>query len=98
MRNPEGFGAVPEPPTVPPVPESVAERDEPDVMEDLKLSSESESSDIADSQYLPTDVDDDMESAEEERMKILAPQLQSHKILTWKPHVREVELMNYLQS
>lgn len=54
---------TPEPLTVPHAPESVAGRDEPDVMEDLKLSSESESSDAADSQSLPTDFDDDMESA-----------------------------------
>ena len=60
---------VPEPPTVSPALESVAEGDEPDVMEDLKLSSESESSDTADSQSLLTDVDDDMESAEPEWMK-----------------------------
>ena len=64
--------AVPEPPTVPHAPESVAERDEPDVMEDLKLSSESESSDTADSHSLPTNVDDDMESAEQDGMKRLA--------------------------
>ena len=38
-------------------------------MEDLKLSSESESSDTADSQSLPTDVDDYMESAEQEGIK-----------------------------
>ena len=47
----------------------MAERDKSDVMEDLKLSSESESSDTADSQSLPTDVDDDIESAEREGMK-----------------------------
>ena len=38
-------------------------------MEDLKLSSESESSGGADSQSLPTDVNGDMESAEQEEMK-----------------------------
>ena len=38
-------------------------------MEDLKLSSESESSGGADLESLPTDVDDDMESAEQEEMK-----------------------------
>ena len=48
--------AVPEPPTVTPALESVADRDEPDVMEDLKLSSESEFSDTAGTQSLPTDV------------------------------------------
>ena len=47
----------------------MAERDEPDVMEDLKISSESESSGIADSQSLPTDVDDDVESAEQKGIK-----------------------------
>ena len=41
-------------------------------MEVLKLSSEPESSDTADSQSLPTDVDGDMESAELEGMKISA--------------------------
>ena len=61
--------AAPEPLMVPHAPESVAGRDEPDVMEDLKLSSESESSDAADSQSLPTDFDDDMASAEQEGMK-----------------------------
>ena len=37
--------------------------------QNLKLSSESESSDTADSQSLPRNVDDDMESAEQEGMK-----------------------------
>ena len=102
--------AVPEPPTVPPAPESVAERDEPDVMEDLKLTSESESSDTADSQCLPTDVDDDIESAEREGMKRSAdvedisededscsPTSESRDPDLKAPRKR-VELMKYLQS